>query len=52
MGFVDFKTWTADYCDRVYRAIGREVGIVILCDWCNGTYSVVWSMGAVWNQKS
>ena len=28
MGFVDFKTWTADYCDRVYRAIGKEVSIV------------------------
>lgn len=28
MGYVDFKTWTADYCHRVYRAIGKEVSIV------------------------
>ena len=29
MGFVNFETWTAEYCDRVYRAIGKEVSNLI-----------------------
>ena len=25
MGHIKFNIWTADYCDRIYRAIGVEV---------------------------
>ncbi|XP_065919407.1 methionyl-tRNA formyltransferase, mitochondrial-like [Dysidea avara] len=27
MGHIKFNIWTADYCDRIYRAIGVEYGI-------------------------
>ena len=29
MGYVNFETWTAKYCDRMYRAIGKEVSNLV-----------------------
>lgn len=52
IGFVNFKTWTAGYCDRIYRAIGKEVSDVVCYNQCNGIYFVVWNLGTIWNQKS
>lgn len=52
MGFVNFETWTAEYCDRVYRAIGKEVSNVILCNNYRGMYFVVRSLDTVRNKES
>ena len=52
MGFVNFETWTAEYCDHVYRAIGKEVSNAILCSNHNRIHFVVWSLGAIWNKES
>ena len=55
MGFVNFKTWTAEYCDWVYRAIGKEVSKEVMytpLQFMQWTYFVVWNLGTAWKQAS